>query len=186
MRKIPFWAKLQIYSRLLMRYGSPRHSVQVPPQSRSLPSTLLRLVFRNPHSCSDLRCRPADGGSFTARCDFNHISRNGTAANWSHIGEGRRKEHPVAKQNGQYQPSCLLAHSLINKLSVIVGRCDLWREKTPEESECYQRLMAIRELAKSMAEEITQHQCRFDAIARGAEIINPPSLSELDPAARHD
>jgi len=93
----------------------------------------------------------------------------------------------VQNSNGkQYQPSCLLAHSLINKLSVIVGRCDLLKEKTPEESECYQRLMAIRDLAKSMAEEITQHQCRFDAIARGAEISNPVSLSELDPAARHD
>jgi len=73
----------------------------------------------------------------------------------------------MAKLTGEhYEPTCLLAHNLINKLAIIVGRCDLLRAKTPEESECYERLLSIQDLAKSMAEEITNHQCHFEALAR--------------------
>jgi hypothetical protein len=89
----------------------------------------------------------------------------------------------VEKHNGQYQPTCLLAHSLINKLSIIVGRCDLLREEALEESECYQSLMSIQEVARSMAEEITQHQCKLEAIARASDIKNPLPLSDPEPSA---
>lgn len=89
------------------------------------------------------------------------------------------------KHNGQYQPTCLLAHSLINKLAIVVGRCDLLTQKTPEESECYQRLMSIRELAKSMAEEIKEHQCRFEALNRAADRGTALPCGDDSSALRH-
>ena len=67
---------------------------------------------------------------------------------------------------GKYRPSCILAHELINKLTVIVGHCDLLKENAPEDSHCLERLMQIREVAKSMAEELNSHQCHLDTMLR--------------------
>lgn len=73
----------------------------------------------------------------------------------------------MEKRNlGKHQPSCILAHDLINKLTVIVGRCDLLKERAPEDSECLKHLALIRDAAKAMAEELNQHQCRLDAMMR--------------------
>jgi hypothetical protein len=64
----------------------------------------------------------------------------------------------------KYQPSCILAHGLINKLSTIVGNCDLLKQEAPENSECLERLSLIRETARAMAEELRAHQCHLDLI----------------------
>jgi hypothetical protein len=65
---------------------------------------------------------------------------------------------------GRYQPSCILAHSLINKLSAIIGNCDLLKEEAPEDPKCLQRLGFIRETARAMAEELRVHQCHLGLI----------------------
>jgi len=67
---------------------------------------------------------------------------------------------------GKYQPSCLLAHGLVNKLSIIVGYCDLLKDHAPDDSVCQKQLHAIREVAKEMATELNQHQCAIDAATR--------------------
>jgi hypothetical protein len=64
--------------------------------------------------------------------------------------------------NGEhYQPSSMLVHNLINRLTVIVGRCDLMMvEVGDEEPEYSERLEVLRELAKSMARELVEDQGR--------------------------
>jgi hypothetical protein len=78
---------------------------------------------------------------------------------------------------GKYQPSCMLAHELVNQLSVIVGHCDLLEERTPEDSACLERLKAIRDVAKAMAQQLTQHQCDLDAMMR-------TGMMQITPQAR--
>lgn len=69
----------------------------------------------------------------------------------------------------KYQPSCFLAHELVNKLAVIVGHCDLLEGYVPEDAqECKNRIQAITELAKGMAEELSRHQCSIDAATKAA------------------
>lgn len=58
----------------------------------------------------------------------------------------------------QHQPECPLAHKLINKLSAVIGNCDLIMEKTPEDSPMLQRMLLIRDTAKSMAADLAEFQ----------------------------
>ena len=59
----------------------------------------------------------------------------------------------------QYKPECPLAHNLINKLSVIVGNCDLLVERIPETSPLWDRMLLVRDMAKSVAQELGQLEC---------------------------
>ena len=72
----------------------------------------------------------------------------------------------ASSNDGGYQPSCMLAHQLINRLSVIVGFCDLLAEEALEAPECLRRLRQMREIASSAAEELVRHQCRLDAMVQ--------------------
>jgi hypothetical protein len=76
---------------------------------------------------------------------------------------------------GKYQPSCNLAHGLVNKLSVIIGYCDLLKDEAPEDSECQKRLDAVRAITKDMAAELLRHQCDIEVIMREAR--KKPPLS---------
>jgi nitrogen-specific signal transduction histidine kinase len=58
-----------------------------------------------------------------------------------------------------YQLECPLAHELINKLSVIVGNCDLLAEKTPQDSPLFERMLLIRDMARSVAKDLGQIEC---------------------------
>lgn len=70
----------------------------------------------------------------------------------------------------KYQPSCMLAHDFINKLSVIIGRCELLNEMVEENSECSKRLLMVRDIANSMVEELRQRQCHLDVMTRAGMI----------------
>ena len=72
------------------------------------------------------------------------------------------------QSNGEkHQPACFLAHDLVNKLSVIVGRCDLLIEKAQrQDEELAARLILIREVAKSAARDLTDHQCQLSEVIR--------------------
>ena len=61
--------------------------------------------------------------------------------------------------SGKYQLDCPLAHDLLNKLTVIVGTCDLLVEKTPENSPSLAQMLMIRNVARSMATDLGQLQC---------------------------
>jgi hypothetical protein len=60
---------------------------------------------------------------------------------------------------GKYELDCPLAHNLINKLSVIVGTCDLLVEKAPEDSPVRPQMLLIQNVARSMAADLGQFQC---------------------------
>lgn len=53
---------------------------------------------------------------------------------------------------------CLLAHSLNNKLSVILGWCQLLSRGTDDPT-CLGRLQAIRDAAEAMVSEVQSYKC---------------------------
>jgi hypothetical protein len=63
------------------------------------------------------------------------------------------------------KPICLLSHELLNKLSVIVGHCDLVKPSESPEKVCA-HVTEIRIAAQSMAKYLQQTQC---AVARTDE-----------------
>jgi hypothetical protein len=71
-----------------------------------------------------------------------------------------------------YQPNCIVAHDLINRLSIIVGYCDLLTDEEPEDSVCHDRLLKIREIANTAAEELGEHRCRLDTLMPESEFGN--------------
>ncbi|MGB9199212.1 MAG: hypothetical protein WCB53_19975 [Terriglobales bacterium] len=54
-------------------------------------------------------------------------------------------------------PQCLLAHSFVNKLSIIVGECELL--DTRANPEFAHRLRVIRQTALDMAAQMNGHRC---------------------------
>lgn len=67
---------------------------------------------------------------------------------------------------GKYHPSCFLAHDLINRLSIVVGYCDLLGDEMLESIVRQKHLHYIRESAKAMAEDLKRHQCQIDTTVR--------------------
>lgn len=68
-----------------------------------------------------------------------------------------------------HQPSCALAHDMINQLSNIVGNCELLREELPKDAPCLKRLRLIQDVAKSVAEELKSHQRILDRLSLRCE-----------------
>jgi hypothetical protein len=67
-----------------------------------------------------------------------------------------------------HNPACMLAHGLINDLSVIVGRCDLMEEQSELEAPAAVHLTQIRDVAKAMAEKLRTHQCQLSLLMRSS------------------
>lgn len=59
-----------------------------------------------------------------------------------------------------YQPLRALAHQLINKLSVIVGLCDLEQQKANSDRELANHLQTIHDIAFTATERLVEHQCQ--------------------------
>lgn len=57
----------------------------------------------------------------------------------------------------------MVTHSVINKLSTIIGNCDLLIENTEQGTEIAQRLTVIRDAAKTAADELTAQQEQQEA-----------------------
>jgi len=62
-----------------------------------------------------------------------------------------------------YDRLCVLSHDLNNKLSIIVGECELLTEHEGVTPECAQRLTRIKELAIAMSKKINGFDCRMIA-----------------------
>jgi hypothetical protein len=62
-------------------------------------------------------------------------------------------------------PVCSIMHNLINKLSVIVGSCQLLGERTAD-PESAARLQVIRQTAEAMADEIGSSRCQVVGLTR--------------------
>ncbi len=73
----------------------------------------------------------------------------------------------------------MLAHQLINRMSMIVGFCDLLAEEAPESPECLRRLRQMRDIAASAAEELSRHECELETIMTptALESVKEPSPS---------
>jgi hypothetical protein len=65
--------------------------------------------------------------------------------------------------------ACSLACELIDKLTVIVGNCDLLREEMEAGSADGRRLDLIRSMAKEIAQELGGCQCRLLAAVRSVD-----------------
>lgn len=76
---------------------------------------------------------------------------------------GQEGASKLSEQPGtnKHQPECPLAHALINKLSTVIGNCDLVLEKTPEDFPLLSRMRMIRDTAKSMAADLAEFQCEL-------------------------
>jgi hypothetical protein len=70
-----------------------------------------------------------------------------------------------------YHPECAVAHDLINRLSAIIGNCDLLAESTPPDSPSLERVLLIRHLANLIAKDLGQFQCDLARLRRREEQI---------------
>jgi len=72
---------------------------------------------------------------------------------------------------GCHEPACLLAHRLVDTLSVIVGYCELGNEDAPPGTESAKCLEMIHKMATKMAKELSTHQCHLSGLIQntGAE-----------------
>lgn len=57
-------------------------------------------------------------------------------------------------------PLCKLAHDLNNKLTIIIGSCDLLEDEVASGSECAKRLAIIQKTAQDMVREIRLRSCK--------------------------
>ena len=71
--------------------------------------------------------------------------------------------HAVSQsfKDKEHQPECPLAHDLINKLSVVVGNCELLMENTPADSPLISRMKLVLDTARSMAADLAVFQCEL-------------------------
>jgi nitrogen-specific signal transduction histidine kinase len=71
----------------------------------------------------------------------------------------------------------MLAHELLNNLSVIVGSCDLLQPQQNLEDQSAKHVTRIRDTAKSMAERLNHRQCHLAVLARSAELQQQKCVS---------
>lgn len=70
--------------------------------------------------------------------------------------------------SGRRQLDFLVAHDLINKLSIIVGHCDLLKQELPENSTNTEHLHLIQDAAKSVVKELRKYQSNSRVAANKA------------------
>ncbi len=75
------------------------------------------------------------------------------------------------------RPLCMLAHDLVNKLSVIVGCCDLLIDPGQRDPEGAKHIQRIRDTAKSMAERLSHEQCHLVSIAQSVALRKQTSTT---------
>jgi len=68
--------------------------------------------------------------------------------------------------HGCHEPACMLAHRLVDKLSAIVGDCELGSADAPPGTESAKRFEMIHDMANKMAMELSQHQCHLSGLVQ--------------------
>jgi hypothetical protein len=78
----------------------------------------------------------------------------------------------------------MLSHHVLNKLSAIVGNCDILQERSERaempDPQCLKRLAVIREIAMELAEEIKDRMSEDDARTRAN------LLAQIDVGLKHE
>lgn len=62
---------------------------------------------------------------------------------------------------GSYEPECPMAHDLVNRLSALIGHCDLMIDAVSGDSKLLKNLSVIRNIANGMAKELNEFQCEL-------------------------
>ena len=126
-------------------------------------SFLIRQIYRSEiceqltveivrHGCSTLSKHQAFGGHSTFA---KHRKLLGGKVG-ENVGSVVSAPRPVAASGG-----CLLAHDMNNKLTVILGNCEILSETVAEESDFGRALKQISGSARSMADRLCTHQCHL-------------------------
>jgi len=76
---------------------------------------------------------------------------------------------------------CLLAHNVVNKLSAIIGHCEILNIDAHESPECIERLRKIRDLASSAAAMLQSGECENAAVTRILELENAFASANRQP-----
>jgi hypothetical protein len=93
----------------------------------------------------------------------------------------------MEKSNGRpFLPPCMMLHEVVNKLSIIIGNCDLVIEKSPADSECIKRLQVIGGTARAVVRIMQGHQCELTGLLRTAHIETADHLQPLEPVNVND
>jgi len=66
----------------------------------------------------------------------------------------------------------MLAHRLVDKLTAIVGYCELGNADAPSGTESAKRFEMIQDMANKMATELSQHQCHLSGLVQVVETQN--------------
>jgi len=74
----------------------------------------------------------------------------------------------MKSNNSCHEPACLLAHRLVDTLSVIVGYCEIGNDDAQPGTESAKRFGMIHDLATKMAKELSTHQCHLSELAQNA------------------
>ncbi len=82
--------------------------------------------------------------------------------------EGEKGCSSMKSNRGCHEPACLLAHRLVDVLSVIVGYCELGNADVPPGTESAKRFEMIHGLATKMAKELQTHQCHLSELVQNA------------------
>jgi len=74
----------------------------------------------------------------------------------------------------EYQASCMLSHDLINKLTVVVGTCDLLQQRIEQlagkaDPDFVKKVALIRKVSKEIVEQMAKHTCRMDVTSKGLD-----------------
>jgi hypothetical protein len=75
---------------------------------------------------------------------------------------GRRDVSWMMSKAERHAPACMLAHKMINKLSTIIGNCDLLLEKTEAGTPHAKGIGVIRETAQTAVKELLEHQQQIE------------------------
>ena len=72
----------------------------------------------------------------------------------------------MESQRERHEPTCMVAHDLLNKFAVIIGQCELLNEMMEPGTPSAERLARIRKIAESAVKELNEHQRKADVEAR--------------------
>ena len=83
----------------------------------------------------------------------------------------------VRKQESKNAPSCLLSHAALNKLSVIIGSCDLalqqMKASKARQPQTERRVAVVREMAWELVNQMREYGCQLDTATRSRLLTTP-------------
>lgn len=96
--------------------------------------------------------------------------------------EGENCEIDMNEPRGRH--FCLLAHNVVNKLSAILGHCEILDAEAHADPRCIERLHKIRDLASSAAAMLQNGECEVEAVTRILELENAFAAAHREPAVK--